>query len=190
MTLQNVLVPVGGAPLVTAAELGDLTDPADGAEVLLQAETAPNTLWRLRYNAGSAEPYGWEFVGGTPMYTIFNDQTAFDNTPADAWRNGDGGLPQLFVPRSGVYEISYGSYIGAPADGVTAKVGIGLDGADPTTINTAVNYNTRIASVASAHQMELSGSLRARMMYLRGNSPGNDMSVGRRWISIIPVRVL
>lgn len=188
MSLQDLLVAVGGAPLVSAADLAAITAPTDGQEVVLQAETSPNTLWRLRWNDGSAEPYQWEFMGGPPMFTMYDTADTFDNTPHDAWRAG-AGLPQLFMPRPGVYHVSFGAYIGAPPSGTSAKVGIGLDGADPLTVNAAVQYNNFIASVSQENDMEVSGSLRMRMAYWRGDSAGNDLNVGRRWIAAVPLRM-
>lgn len=188
MSLQDLLRPVGGAPVVSATELAAMT-PFDGQEVYLQAEESPNTLWHLRFNEGSSSTYQWEFLGGPAMRTFFESSTAIDNTPHDAWRSPDGGLPQLFVPRPGVYYVRFGAVVGAPADGVTTIIGVGLDGSDPVVGNEALQYNTRVASVASEHQVELSGTLRVRMMYWRGDSAGNDMDVSRRFISILPVRV-
>lgn len=188
MSLQDLLIPVGGAPVVSPSQLAAIANPKDGQEVLLQAETAPNTLWHLRWNDGSAEPYQWEFIGGPPMRAYLSTATTLDNTGHGTWKNLDGGLPQLFVPRPGVYYATFGAEIDAPADGIYARAGLSLDGADPSGPVTE-NWNSRRASMASQYQVTLTSTLRVRMMYERDDSAGNNATFSRRFISIIPVRV-
>lgn len=81
---------------VTAAEFALLT-PSDGDEVYLEADATNGRLWHLRYNAGSASAYKWEFLGGADLISA----VITGNPLTTAWASYGAALT---LPRAGDYE--------------------------------------------------------------------------------------
>jgi hypothetical protein len=78
----------------------------DGDEVYYQnaAMATAGIVWHLRYNAGSASAYKWEFLGGQDMVAPFGAAVALNT--AGSWVIINPGQ-QLVVPLNGSYEIGY-----------------------------------------------------------------------------------
>jgi hypothetical protein len=69
--------------------------------------------WAFQYNAGSASPYKWEFIGGTK-------KTSYDNTPQNPLANTPTTYgPAFTVPRSGEYLVTaQGQFAGGAAGNI------------------------------------------------------------------------
>jgi hypothetical protein len=96
--------PVGSPPRVTSLTPGTGNMPAaitDGMEVHYVADAANGILWHLKYNAGSASTFKWEFVGGAPLEAVIATDESFaaDGLEHDATTVG----PQIIAPLSGEY---------------------------------------------------------------------------------------
>jgi hypothetical protein len=84
-------------PIVTTLP----ASPVDSQEVYFVADAATRAIWHLRYNAGSASSYKWEFLGGAPQYGSF---LASQNGTAGAWTAAE---PSIAVARPGDYLFTF-----------------------------------------------------------------------------------
>jgi hypothetical protein len=95
---------VGSVPYVAALPLA----PYDGQEVMYQAAgdmEVNGVAWHLKFRAGSASIYKWEFVGGSPLTNGDDALVVTGNVAASPL--GSGG-PQLTVPLAGDYMVGHG----------------------------------------------------------------------------------
>lgn len=75
------------------------TSPVDGQECYYVADATNGVLWHLRYNAGSASAYKWEFVGGGDRHEGPLGDLTTSSTTAVALTNG----PTITLPLAGEY---------------------------------------------------------------------------------------
>lgn len=77
----------------------------DGMEVAYVADSTNGILWHLKYNAGSASAYKWEYLGGPPMW----DTTTPDSPTASLTYAALGNAgPQITLPTPGDYMVGIG----------------------------------------------------------------------------------
>jgi hypothetical protein len=107
-------------PLVTSLPAA----PVSGQQVVYVADATNGVLWTLRYNAGSASPYKWEFVGGSPLTltdvtsnTITTIQPTWANLPTSPATVG------WTAPLAGDYIVQYGMQADNAAEGQQAMLG-------------------------------------------------------------------
>lgn len=166
--------------------------PIDGQEfTLVDSLTAPTYLWRLRYNAGSASAYKWEFVGGTPLSAyVETSESTSSLTFTDLATVG----PSVTAPRAGEYRIPFGATIRkaavagsgarvAPKLGAAATADLdGLDwgtGAGTSDEQVSVRRELRLKTLAASDVVKL--------QYLAFTA--NAVTIQRRELAIIPIRV-
>lgn len=82
---------------VSAISGGPPASPADGDIWTATGVDTNGTVWRFRYNAGSASSYKWEFIGGSPLYTANNTGTSFNSA---GWTR----IATVAINRPGEYE--------------------------------------------------------------------------------------
>src|SRR5215471_16848375 len=118
------------------------TSPVDGQEaILVDSVTAPNWHWRFRYNAGSTNPYKWEFIGGIPMsYGTFAGTTITSATYADFPSGTMAGTGPV-VPRAGVYNVTMDARCDNAADGQQTIVSFKI-GANAASDANCINHRT------------------------------------------------
>ncbi|HVE80923.1 MAG TPA: hypothetical protein VNA68_02170, partial [Candidatus Dormibacteraeota bacterium] len=92
------------APVVTTLP----SSPSDGDEVTYQADATNGIYWHLRYRAGSASAYKWEFLGGSELYSSV--ATAESTQSATFVALATAG-PSIALPLPGDYEIGLGATI-------------------------------------------------------------------------------
>lgn len=98
--------------------------PVDGQECYFVADATNGVLWHLRYNAGSASAYKWEFVGGS---SLIAENRASQTASAGAWVMGAN--PSIALPLAGTYECSYATSLNTTAGGAgQAYVGLYFGG--------------------------------------------------------------
>lgn len=105
--------PAGTATRVTSLTPGSggMPNPlVDGMEVVYVVDSANGILWRLRYNAGSASAYKWEFVGGPPRSDIVSSGYS-PNQPTSSTSFTDLATvgPSVVLPLAGDYMLEYGA---------------------------------------------------------------------------------
>jgi hypothetical protein len=77
--------------------------PVNGQEhILVDSVTAPTYYWRLRYNAGSASPYKWEYIGGIPATIRVDTGEAFTT---DGWGTMATSGPNYTLPFAGDWDF-------------------------------------------------------------------------------------
>lgn len=92
------------AQYVTVAQFAALT-PNDGDECYLVADAANGVIWHMRYNAGGTT-YKWEFLGGP---SVRSNIAAGEASSVAAFADLATVGPSFVAPRSGDYEVEWGS---------------------------------------------------------------------------------
>jgi len=96
--------------------------PGDGQEfTLVDSLTAPNYIWRFRYNAGSTWAQKWEFIGGSPFLLRMNDGPG-----VSGWV---GLTPTWAAIRAGVYNVISTCRFVSPSAAGLFGVAIAVNGA-------------------------------------------------------------
>lgn len=95
--------------------------PTDGQTVVYVASATDAVLWTLRYNAGSASAYKWEFLGGSVLGAITPTglQAIADSASAHDAATIDNGV---LVPLAGDYWARYGCQADAATPDGTGQI--------------------------------------------------------------------
>lgn len=107
--------------------------PADGDEYVYTADAAAGVEWHLKYRAGSASAYKWEFVGGSPLgAAVLTDEAI---TSSGAWVDTATVGPTLTLPLAGDYLLDAAALMWSPATGmawlgVAVKIGAAATSSD------------------------------------------------------------
>lgn len=174
-------------PVVPALAYGTTLPaaPVDGQEAILtDSLTNPSYQWRFRYNAGSASPYKWEFIGGAP-WTVYVG--ADESVTAGGFTDLTTDGPGVAIPRAGDYDVEAqceGYHTTNPGD-----ISLGLFVAGANVLN---GNHTMVSSMAStwsfAHRATgVAASAVIKLRYNNGTS-GTAHFRNRR-IRVFPVRV-
>lgn len=91
---------MGSATRVSALPIS----PVDGQEIYYVADATNSIVWHLRYNAGSASAYKWEYLGGPPI-RVLAGATLSTASAADQTTNA----PSYTAPLSGDFNCWWGS---------------------------------------------------------------------------------
>lgn len=170
---------------VTAAQFAALT-PIDGDEVYLIADAANGVVWHLRYNAGSASSYKWEYLGGGEM----NARVLASETTTATWVDLTTVGPQIVVPRAGDYFCMYGALLYNANAAGTAAAGIYYNGALQTSIITTIDNSIGSVQVGDTQQGLLTGLAAGTTVKMQYWSSGGFVSTfTNRWLTLIPRRI-
>lgn len=176
------------AQYVTAAQFAALV-PNDGDECYLIADATNGVLWHLRYNAGSASTYKWEFLGGSNLYAEIAGQDTI----------GSGGVfvdattpgPSLTVPRAGQYELQFDGLPTSLATSGDSQVAPKLGSATAVTADAAEFTNNAGGNFGASHLgRTITRTLAASdLVKLQYNTGGQTHVWQRRRLSVRPVRI-
>lgn len=150
---------------------------------------ANGTRWMFQYNATSASPYKWEFIGGAAQGASI---TANHNTPnVNVWTDLSTIGPSVTVARAGDYVVSGTAGItGGPA-GTGLSVGIARGAADAnnpliaTIAEPVAGYFAQVSIPAQTLTDVVAGG-EIRMRYF---TTAATMGAQQRRLSVSPVRV-
>lgn len=192
-------VPPAWASLVPTATVLP-TNPVDGQEVYFIADATNGVIWHLRYNAGSASAYRWEYIGGPSLKAAVGAQETLAGA-TNTWYDPTTPGPSVTVPLAGDYDINFGA---APNHGIASlayyfNVGVAIGAANPITANLLTRWGPRSSSVSTTG-VAIAGSLRLtaltaltalKLKYLAvfEDSLTHAFAVQQRWIDVKPVRV-
>lgn len=111
---------VTNVPTVTALP----GTPYDGQEIRLLVDATNGIVWHLKYRSGSASPYKWEFIGGSPLYNVLDTDNALGTvtTYGDLANVG----PSLTMPFVGDYDFTYNANFYSTGNNVSG--GMNLSG--------------------------------------------------------------
>jgi hypothetical protein len=176
--------------MVTPAQLTALA-PVQDDRVTLQVDAANGIYWELYYDAASASPYKWCYLGGPPLFAevLTNEGTANDS----AWRALTTPLT-LTIPRNGDYDITVGAFVN-PNGGQNiisnASYAIGAtapnvdDGIQAQYVNAATEKGP-----TSSRTRRKPGLVAATVIAAQYQGGGSTTSTfADRWLSIVPVRI-
>jgi len=187
----RVLVNTGANPQPPALVTTLPGSPVDGQEVYLQVDATNGINWHLRYRAGSASAYKWEFVGGPP---ILSSVTAMEtSTGITTYGALTTAGPSVALPRAGDYIVDIGCAYGSDATGTFAYMSydIGATGAvDADSITTGGMWVSGLNVVLSASRSALKTGLTAVTLTSKyKRSTGGTVTIGARWMRVQPVRL-
>jgi hypothetical protein len=184
----------GSVPRVLTLPLA----PSDGDECIFVADAANGVMWRLKYNAGSASPYKWEFIGGSVMrsYVVTPEKHTQNNT----WGNLPTDGPSVMPPLAGEYEAEYGVWMDAQIVSMTAEAGVALGDTSPPAGPLAVLISPGLSggiTFLGGQGASISATNRQRLtvdpiiaVKLRYFTSAFASAVYRtRWLELLPVRV-
>jgi hypothetical protein len=77
----------------------------DGQEIYYQADATNGIVWHLRYNAGSASTYKWEFIGGSSLSADVPAQPGGETSASTTYADVATVGPQITVPLAGEYLV-------------------------------------------------------------------------------------
>ena len=183
-------------PLATSSGISLVTSlpttPYDGQEVIYQADATNGINWHLRYRAGSASAYKWEFLGGPPLlaYVAALDTSTGINGAYGALTNAG---PSIALPRAGDYIVEIGCSFGSDVTGTFAYMSydIGATGAvDADSISTGGNWvsGTNVYQVGSRAALK-TGLSAVTLTAKYKRSAGNTVGFEARWMRVEPVRL-
>jgi Collagen triple helix repeat (20 copies) len=163
--------------------------PTDGQEVYYVADATNGVLWHLRYNAGSASAYKWEFVGGRPLHTQVD---AKENTTVATYGNLTTVGPDVTVPLVGDYDVSFGAAIISQGATHLSSMGLTVNAAavvvgDEASVNNQTN-TVGATAMMTRRKTAIPASALLRMQY-KTNSVGVVADFSFRWLQAIPIRV-
>jgi hypothetical protein len=177
-----------GTLALTPAYTGSLPgSPYDGQEVYYQADAANGVIWHLRYNAGSASAYKWEYLGGGPLLARVSSSETTTGTDVDLTTVG----PSVSVPLNGDYLVRYGSILGNANVNGTAQAYVYFNGSSDHSDGGIANTGSgSVAPLVSATGERTALSVNAGTVKLSYWSSGGFTSTFQnRWISITPIRL-
>jgi len=163
-------------------------NPYDGQEaILVDSVSNPTYQWRFRFNASSTSAYKWEFVGGGPYVNGGGSANFAGATPTVPT-----GFTAFTIPRTGLYNILFGAFIGnnggwtaiyaATVQMYIAGVAVGW----AATFDPTAGYASGSVSASAIAQTPSAGqTLDMRCAGVAG--PTTNFS--NCWYEVIPVRV-
>lgn len=151
-------------------------------------------IWMLRYNSGSASANKWEFLGGA---ALDNEVATEEATASVAYVDLATVGPSITIPLAGDYLVTGGAYIwtedlGALQAFASLKIGAAAT-ADP-------NRQAWMAVSADATGARRGGQFASKgevltlaaadVLKLQYRVTAGAATFGKRWISVLPIRLL
>lgn len=161
--------------------------PFDGQIVAYVADAVNGVVWMLKYNAGSASTYKWEYLGGGALVSEVIAAEAISNTVYAALTTAG---PSITVPLAGDYEVSHGSRSSGNS-GNTMKHSYDIGGtaavdADATQLTIPTNSTTLNVS-RTRRKNGLTANTALVSKYTSTAAIAGNF--GDRWMRVVPIRV-
>lgn len=159
--------------------------PVDGQEhVLVDNVSTPSYQWRFRYNAGSTNPWKWEFIGGTEW------MTSSGSNPGSI---GPGWIelaaPAVTIPRSGYYKVESCIDQGGSSGGGLVAQGPNLAGQPSPPFysqNTIAGASAGVGWSPAKAPMQLNAGQVLKVFVYAASF---TLTISQRWITITPMVV-
>jgi hypothetical protein len=163
--------------------------PVDGQHIIYVADATNGVLWPLRYNAGSASAYKWEFVGGSPLTAeVATTENTASTTYADLTTVG----PQVTIPLAGDYLITGGIIAGPTTSVFLAAIAAVKLGAAATSDNDRLAqaaFSTANNSSAGGSTLRRNALAAAAVLKMQYRVTAGTGFFGGRYLAVVPVRV-
>lgn len=179
--------------LTTASTIGGT--PYDGEIRFFQDATlkALGVCWQFRYNAGSASPYKWEFVGGGKWSV---DTTPNVNCAANAQLFGN---PSYTLPLNGDFSISWGARMFNDTSPYWGEAGYGMEWLRGGARQIGVDYIDSWSAVTPTQAFSITPHLMRSKRFnalapadvIRSyyTSAGAEAIFANIWMEVVPIRV-
>jgi hypothetical protein len=170
------------------------TQPVDSQEIMYVADAANGVLWNLRYNAGSASPYKWEFLGGSDavIESAAVQQATTSTTYADLGTVG----PDFTVPLAGDYdiEVAFNGFANVAGTSLWMSYAVGATGALDSDAAVFVEATAGTDVQHASKWKRKTGIAAASLIRAKYRVSGNtgtwrDSNQGGRCMRVRPVRV-
>lgn len=190
--LESQLSPLRETAALSGAFLAALApstllppNPADGQEINYLADSANGVVWRLKYRAGSASAYKWEFLGGPPLWKVLGDEVLSATT--GAWIDATT-VPKVTVPLAGNYLARGLANWRLGTGGCSGFLGLAA-GATAPSFQQAVNVATANNAGTVPVEGVLTGLAAAGDIRLRFYQNNASCFVNNKVLFVTPVRV-
>lgn len=158
--------------------------PVDGQECFYLADSAAGIVWHLKYRAGSASPYKWEYVGGASLSA---EVLTGESTASGLFTALTTPGPSVTVPVAGDYEYEHDFQGSNDTTGGLAIQALKLGAAATSDDDSAVAATLNAAPTKGREVTGIAAGAVLTCQY-RTNGTGTA-SFLRRWLRVRPVRV-
>lgn len=179
---------------VTPAQFAALT-PVDGDEAYVIIDAAAGVIWHMRYNAGSASAYKWEFLGGADLTqdTLLGGGfpfSGFTQIGATGWFYSNSA-PKFTAPRAGQYQVRWNASLHSVlAAGSQFSFGIGNVTASVAPIgNSRRDVHTPSNPAEEIPLSEVIATCASGDVIVPLQGTGSASSWGDVFMSVKPVRI-
>jgi hypothetical protein len=180
-TDQGLFVP--GFEVVTALP----PSPIDAQKCML-CPSDFSYAWPLVYSETIGK---WVSMGGgAAAVNEVNTTGTITLNGASAWSDlsgSDVSGPRLVVPADGSYDIQAWANVTAGANGQTARLGLSINNADPTSNNRAGNGNANNVEIALFRRITGLNAGDAIALHYNGDGTTGSATFQRRRLRIVPV---
>lgn len=177
---------VTNVPVVTALP----GTPYDGQEIRFLADSTNGVVWHLKYRAGSASAYKWEFLGGGRLTDNIVTQ---QGTNSAAYVGLATAGPSVTVPLAGDFLVEIGAQVdvGNILGGVAAmSYDIGANAAsdnDRIILGSVSSGTVQPGSLSRLKRQN--GILAAAALVAKYKSTAGTSNFTNRWMAVTPIRV-
>lgn len=180
---------------VNAREEGNVVSslpgsPYDGQVVSYLADATNGTVWRLKYRAGSASAYKWEFVGGSALVAEIATSEGTASTTYTALATAG---PSVTVPLAGDYDVeisALGSSSGTDNEPIMMSFDTGATAAiDGDAASTGSFVATYVAQLGRTRRKTGVAAASAITAKYRSNKSPQTVTFKNRRLSVRPIRV-
>ena len=160
----------------------------DGQEIYYLADATNGVIWHLRYNAGSASAYKWEFVGGSQLSARSLAAVSAPNLPSGTWGPFTPAV-QVVVPLSGEYNAEGDAGVQHSTLASTWQMGFSVAGANPVNAIAATTGAAAFSTVLSFHdKLTLAAAASVALSFTQNQANATVWRTGAS-LRLTPVRV-
>jgi len=159
----------------------------DGQEIYYQADAANGIIWHLRYNAGSASAYKWEFVGGSELSSeVITQETTTSSVYVALTTPG----PSITLPLAGDYDVTIGTYATVSGAAASAYMSYDIGGSAAADTN-ALRVDSAVSGWGAepVRTKRQSGLSAVALVAKYKGSTTNSNIFSTRFMRVRPVRV-
>lgn len=166
-----------------------------GAQLLAArpGNAAIQRAWMLRYNAGSASAFKWEFIGGAALDNeVATEEATASAVYVDLATNG----PTITVPFAGDYLVTAGAYIwteNVAALEAFASLKVGAAATADAGRHAWMGVSADATAARRGGQFASKGEILALaqndILKLQYRVTAGAATFGKRWVSVLPIRL-
>jgi hypothetical protein len=175
---------------VGAIAAGPPGSPSDG-DIWTAVVDTSGRRWMFQYNAGSASPYKWEFVGGSAQAAGPGGSIA---TASTSYVDLTGG-PTVSIARTGDYQLLFGCRI-QPSGAALSDAALAVWNGSTTSAAPAFFTNGTaggavvLNSSADIAMLDIRNLTGGQTLNLRvAGNPANSATYMNGWLHVTPIRI-